>query len=441
MEKIGLTDGLEMAMDALVGDRLALLCGAGLSKASPSSLPSAAEIAARAKQYYDDAFCPDRDPLPTSLEDQAQFFFDCDNLANVYLRTFVDQDAFAGQPNAGHFAIADFLLVRGIRTAVSTNVDMLIEMAGNELYGHISKGVCRASVANVPQDKSPLLKVHGCWSDQSKTIWAPGQIREEPVRTRIQQCGHWLETRLLDHDLMIVGFWTDWDYLNDVLEKSLGTVQPGRVLVVDPCPTETFEQNAPILFELGKRASLRFCHVQESGADFLDLLRRDFSKIFIRKTLRSGRHAYTEGSGREPEHEWLEPQSKDTYTLWQIRRDLEGCLPNQPSKERNPPDGELMGMFLLQIQSKGAVLEENYWMCAGQRIRVLHAPNRFLHQVEATYEKDTAPAIAPDIIVAIGAETDTLLPSIARGHTEGSIARGADVEWLSYADAKRKLNI
>src|SRR5262249_42392126 len=141
----------------LFADRLALLCGAGLSMAPPSSLPSAAALAYKAKQKYDATYGAERPPLPESIDDQTEYFFQRDELATVYLRTYVDRDAFAAQPNSGHFAAADLLLTGAITTAASTNVDMLIETAGNMLFGQVGAGVSRARVAALAPNISPLL--------------------------------------------------------------------------------------------------------------------------------------------------------------------------------------------------------------------------------------------------------------------------------------------
>ncbi len=88
MDEINLQLGVEKALDALFAGRLALLCGAGLSMAAPSSLPSAATLAWKAKQKYDATYGADRLPLPESIDDQAEFFFQRDELASVYLRSY-----------------------------------------------------------------------------------------------------------------------------------------------------------------------------------------------------------------------------------------------------------------------------------------------------------------------------------------------------------------
>lgn len=90
MDEVDLSDGVAKALDALFADRLSLLCGAGLSMAAPSLLPSAAALAAKAKQKYDATYGAERDPLPQSIDDQAEFFFQRGELASVYLRTYID---------------------------------------------------------------------------------------------------------------------------------------------------------------------------------------------------------------------------------------------------------------------------------------------------------------------------------------------------------------
>lgn len=439
MDATPLEAGVQKTLDALYAGRLAVLCGAGLSMAPPSSLPSAATLAQKAKRKYDTTYGTDRLPLPASICDQAQFFFDRHELDTVYLRTYIDRDDFAGPPNAGHLAAADLLLIGAIATAVSTNVDTLIEAAGNLLFGQIGVGVSRAAVAALPADRSPLLKIHGCWTNPPETVWAPGQIDAEPIRTRIRESAEWLSTRLLDRDLIVVGYWSDWDYLNQVLDRTFGAVTPTRVIVVDPCEATTFETKAPELYALGERATAEFCHVRCSGEFFLDRVRVDFSRAFVRRVLSFGRDAYAHHAGHEPDAAWFEPDATDPTTLWQVRRDLEGCNPNEPSKRREPANEPLLGMTILQLRARGAAQDGNYWLLSGARIRVLSTPNRPLHEVEEAFKRETAPAIAAEITIAVGAEALGVPPSIARGSASGTIARGPSGHWLSRADAVTEL--
>jgi hypothetical protein len=163
LREIDLDVGIAAALDSIYADRLAILCGAGLSMASPSNLPSAAQLASTAKREYDSRYGATRAPLPTSIEEQAEFFFQRGELGTMYLRTLIDVHAFAGRPNAGHTAVADLLLVRAIQTAVSTNVDTLIVAAGLLLLGQVGVGIERKAVAALAPEISPLNKIHGCW--------------------------------------------------------------------------------------------------------------------------------------------------------------------------------------------------------------------------------------------------------------------------------------
>ena len=242
------------------------------------------------------------------------------------------------------------------------------------------------SVAALPPDTSPLLKIHGCRTcDPDNMIWAPGQLDVEPVASRIASSEGWLRVRLLDRDLLVVGYWTDWDYLNGVLERTLGAVRPARVIIVDPAEGATFAAKAPALYALGDRAGLEFRHVSASGSDFLDGFRLKFSKFFVRRVLHAGADEYRELTGNQPTPELTEPPDLDNDTLWRVRRDLEGCKPTEPAHNRNPPEEPLLGLILLQLRAGGAVADGSYWLLNGRRVRVLRAPNQVLYRIKAAF--------------------------------------------------------
>ncbi len=442
MEQITPTQGVEKAVDAILGNRLAVLCGAGLSMAPPSSLPSAASIAKTAKQKYDATFGTTRSPLPESIDDQAQFFFEQNELVTSYLRQYVDHHAFAAYPNDGHFAIADLLITNALTIGVSTNVDILIETAGNHLSGHVSTGLTRNQVAAFPPDVSPLLKLHGCWSDKSTTIWAVGQVSEPETKQRLEDCSAWLSQQLLDRDLIVVGYWTDWDYINDLLAMSLEASNPNRIIVVDPCDSAEFEEKAPVLYELGQNRAAEFYHVQESGAVFLNQLRVNFSSSLIRRVLHAGKDAYSDSMNENVNEDWLEHPSSDANVLWHIRRDLEGCSPGVPSTKREPVIEPLLGMTILRLRAKGANADDSYWNLNGQKIRVIRTPNQILSEVQSTFEAEKlSPILAPDIVIAVGAADLSLPSSVARVGGTGSIARAAATRWFSRETAESELDI
>ncbi len=442
MQQIDFNRGVEMALDSLLAERLALLAGAGLSMAAPSSLPSAHAIAVEAKRRYDSRHGTSMAPLPLAIEDQAEFFFRRNELATVYFRTLIDQHVFAAPPNDGHYAVADLLLVQGIETAVTTNVDTLIETAGLHLYGQIRTGLDQAQMAALPPRSSPLLKIHGCsQKDYDNMVWAPGQINAPPVDSRIASSAQWLSTRLLDRDLLIVGFWTDWNYLNQVLQTVLDRVRPSRVIVVDPAESNTFRDKAPGLYAVGEAVQNGFWHVRASGDEFLSSLRKAFSKAFVRQVMICGAQDYQHVTGNDATPAITEPPDIDNHAMWHMRRDLEGCTPNQPASLRAPPLERTVGLTLLQLRASGALADGHYWMLNGKRIRVLRTPNQPLHRVEADFAREMAPAISPDIVIAIGAEADFLPSNIVRAGATTSITRGTTGRWITRPQAIQELGL
>jgi hypothetical protein len=235
--------------------------------------------------------------------------------------------------------------------------------------------------------------------------------------------------------LIIVGYFTDWDYLNEVLERTLGEVRPARVVIVDPSPGAMLAAKAPALHSLGGRAQVSFCHVRTSGSEFLERLRLEFSQALVRRLLYAGSEAYEHRMGAVPDPAWLEPPGIGVADLWQVRRDLEGCFPNEPARHRVPPEGPVLGLMLLELRAKGATADWPYWLLGGHRIRVLRTPNQLLHMVQVAFERETPPVAAPDVIIAVGAEASSLPPHIVRGGTVPSITRGSAGRWLTRQDA------
>ncbi len=400
--------------------------------APPSNLPSAADIAAAAKVEYDSRYGGLKPPLPSGIEDQAELFFQRGELG-IYLKEFIDPDVFAARPNPGHSAIADLLLSRGLQAVVTTNVDVLIETAGQPLLGQVFTGIDGIAISAPPGGAAPMLKIHGCWvQERQNTIWAPGQLTIPPVVGRIASSTTWLKTALLDKDLLIVGYSTDWDYLNAVIEQTLGAVAPASVLVVDPSQTAEFAAKAKDLAALAGRATKGAFHLRVSGSDFLDSLRLTFSKVFIRRALAKGAPAFEVSSGHPPSPANLDAPELDNDTLWQIRRDLLGCKPGKPVKQAMPYDEPAVGLTLLQIREAGGTSDGPYWKINGRIVRVIRGSGSFLHALEGEYRWEMPPITAPDIVVAAGAE-DVGLPADLARRPDNSIARGAGPSWMTRA--------
>lgn len=411
-----LDDGVRVALRSIDADRLALLLGAGLS--IPSGLPSAWRIAQDAKRTYDAKKAPSDPPLSPDIETQADFFFQTGELESFYIQSLVDKNAFAGPPNEGHTAVADFLLAGAVRAAVSTNYDTLIEGAGLALLGTVEVALSGADTALAKG--VPLLKIHGCWSkDQLNTVWTPSQL-DTPgvVCDRIATSEGWLATNLPNRDLLVVGFWTDWSYLNEVIGRSLGQITPARVVIVDLEGPDELRNKAPQLAQLGDRAS-RFLHVRESSATFFKALREAFSRSYVRQAVRAGEPAYlAQSGGTPPDPAWFDPAFADNNVLWHVRRDIEGCRPTQPAGQRTPPPGDAVGLAMLDLQAAGAHPEGPYWRLGPHLVRVINGSGRTLHAMKGDYDREMTQH-GPDLAIAVGA-VDSVLPGNASRPNEGT---------------------
>lgn len=435
---VSLDEGIKAALSSLLADRLSVLAGAGLSMAPPSCLPPAASLAASAKQTYEAQF--GAAPFGSDISEQVDYFFNRNELATVYLRTLIDKDAFAGLPNSGHIAAADLILVGALKTAVTTNIDTMIETAGQGLFGHVESGVDAEAMARIPAGVTPLLKIHGCRQfNLATTVWSVLQLGIPDIKARLDGNADWLRHRLANRDLLIVGYSTDWDYLNAVLNHVIGAVAPALVIIVDPSDEATLTAKAPHLIALGRQASVRFLHARCSGHIFLDSLRREFSRSFIRRVLHFGQQEFEDQKGSPPDPTWLEPPDLPSDAYWQMRRDLEGCCPRRPAKESKPAANPLLGMTLLKLRAAGAVPDGPVWALGSQRIRVIRADGKALYKVQAEFDRDTAPVVAPDIVIAVGAEDIPLPTHIVRGAGRATITRGAPGRWLTRKQAEDEI--
>lgn len=92
-----------------------------------------------------------------------------------------------------------------------------------------------------------------------------------------------MDINLPGRDLVVVGFWTDWGYLNDVLANAFGITNANSVTVIDPSTLANLQAKAPNLWTKLNGLSRTFEHVQASGADALEELRTAYSKSWARR--------------------------------------------------------------------------------------------------------------------------------------------------------------
>lgn len=429
-------------LESIREGRLVILCGAGLSMASPSLLPSATELANQCYDRYHDTVDPGCDPnLRDNLEALADYFVSRGNFRQMFIEQLVPWQSFVRMPNAGHAAIADFLLCRIVVGALSANFDILIErQAWN--YGADFRTSLDGDEANTQAvHHAPLLKFHGCaYREPSATVWTKSQLTEPAIRERIVKSRTWMLANLREKDLLVIGFWSDWAYFNDILGRALEGVQPLTVTLVSPSTVDSLKEKAPDLWRLAHADHVAFHHVQQSGEAFLDELRRAFSRMFLRQVLRAGRGLFERMTQAACAPAWLEPPDLAAEVLYDWRRDAEGVI-GSPATAREPNAGELLGYFHLLLRARGAVVKETGYRLDGRSIRVVNGNG---YEISSLRQKvRVAPVFrVTDVVVCVGARNYNLPDNIARSGRQGDIVRpNSRSVWVDMDQGREMLRL
>jgi hypothetical protein len=272
----------------------------------PSELPSAAVVADLCYQRYLDVVGDDLDEgLRWDLEGLAETFAQRGTLEPIFIDRLVPWDTFVRPYNAGHAAIADLLLCKAAASAISTNYDILIERFAWDQRTDFESAL-DGNEATRCTKHGPLLKPHGCaHRERRRTVWTLSQLAAGPMADRIENSKIWMRANLAEKDLLIVGFWSDWRYLNEIIENALEGAAPASITLVDPGEGEALAEKAPGLWEIAHAEGTTFRHVSEDGASFLNDLRIAYSRSWIRHMLRSARASYQAETGEEPSAELL----------------------------------------------------------------------------------------------------------------------------------------
>jgi len=422
--------------------RLVIFCGAGLSMAPPSNLPPAWRVAEASFDKYQ----LESDPtcslsLRHDLEAFAQHFADQNTLVSVFIESLVPWDMFVRPSNLGHAAVADFLITRAAIAALSGNYDVLIERYAVDKGFDFQASLDGDQATVRTHTQSPLLKFHGCTQmARSDTVWTTSQLSKPPISDRIAKTKVWMQANLRQKDLLVVGFWSDWAYLNAILETIMGALAPLSVTVIDKADAAELERKAPDLWLLAHKPTVTFEHVQESGADALDELRRAFSKSYLRLVLNAGKSAF-ETTRRKCEPAWLEAPDFNSEVLYGLRRDAEGVPSDKPATRSQPQQCETLGFFHLRLREAGATLIPEGYSLSGRSIRVVNGAGRLLNQMRDQFIEP--PVLnATDIVVAPGALALPLPSSVVRPGVAGSFMRPAAMgTWLDLEGACRELGI
>jgi hypothetical protein len=429
---------------SIQANNLVLLCGAGLSMPAPSNLWSAVRVT---RSCYD-KYAP-TEALPAPMRDDpdalAGHFYGTGQFVSVFLGNLVPWNDLTGSPNAGHAAVADFLITRAAHAALSANFDTLIENAAAEGKVLLRGALDGQEAVAFTQLTNPLVKFHGCLvRDQSETLWTQQQMHRPLVQERIASCAAWMQLNLPGKDLLVVGFWTDWGYLNQILENALAVPAAGSVTVVDPSASAALQQKAPTLWATLTGLSARFEHIQESGHAVLEELRVGFSRVWLRKFFRLGQPLF-EAQGPPCQPKQLEPDAGLTcQDLYKLRQDSEGVPYDRAARAKEPaPDASQAAYTHLLLTSANAVRRGAWYEHGGQTIRVVQGGGQGLSVVQEQYSEAPIPNQA-DIVVCAGA-IDLGVPGkvVASGHGNSVVrpAAGGDSRWLTLDRARAELNI
>lgn len=423
--------------------RLVVVCGAGLSMAPPSSLPSARAIAEACFDKYQLAIDPNCDgSLRENLEALAERFVAMQMLESVFIESLVPWEQFVRPSNPGHAAVADFLATRTAFAALSSNYDILIERRAWDYGAQFESALNGSEAMKTSQRHAPLLKFHGCsHRNKGETIWAPSQLNEPATKTRLESCTTWMAANLLAKDLLVVGFWSDWGYLNSVIGGALADAAPLSITIMDPSPPEVLQSKAPDLWALSQAGNITFNHVQQSGSDALDELRQAFSTNFLRQVLAQGISAIEAHTGAPCDPSWLEIPALSGEGLYDLRRDAEGEPRTRPARKKSPDSHELLGYFHLLMRRAGGQQAEDGYDLNGQKVRVVNGASQVLSHMRSRFVE--APVASPsDIVVAVGA-TDLGVPAnVVREGRAGDLVRPAPLgDWYDLERAIKELSL
>lgn len=437
-------DVVAMLMQSIATRRLVVVSGAGLSVATPSDVPSAKLLAQKCAETHRLLTGNELPPeTQGDIEQVADYFYQKNQFESYFVNRLVDWAPFRRNPNPGHQAIADFLGARVIEFSLTCNMDELVEVAARGLGDVDFVAALDGNEAGTARPHSTLLKLHGCCArHREKTLWCRTQLQEDERKQSLQASRQWLTGHLMEKDALFVGFWTDWEYLNEVLMDSVASAQPRMVALVDPAPADDLRAKAPLLWQWAEGAQPAFYHVRRSGAEFLDELRRQYSEQFLTRTAEAGRPIYQQRTGAD----FASPitfTGQTSEQLYALRRDVTGRASNEVVRVSEPDSSMgLLGAVLLRLLTGGAVLDDGAFRIGSKRVRVVHAAGTLLSQAQARLGVEETPH-QPDIVVCVGADDDGGVPDhLLRGDTPATVVRqSSGGTWLPHNAALQHLGV
>jgi len=431
---------LTRLLGAIDANRLVLLCGAGLSIASPSNLMSAVAVSRACYDKYQHIRALPA-PLRDNVDQLAGHFHGTHEFESVFIGSLVPWRELTGEPNEGHAAVSDLLISRAADAALSANFDFLIEQWGTSKKVDLRGALNGQEAINFRSETNPLLKFHGCMvRGRERTLWTQAQLGDPDVAATIHACADWMRLTLPGKDLLVVGFWTDWGYLNNVIAKALSTMAFGSVTVVDIATTAELQAKAPTLWTTLTSGTANFRHCQGSGAEALSELRTAFSRVWLKRFYALAQPLVV-ADGKA--YSFLSPPAS-CDDMYNCRRDGEGVPYNRSARTKEPAPAAAQAAFAhhLLVQA-GATREGAWYRKDGKRVRVIQGAGEGLNSVRKRY--DEPPAMdQPDIVVCAGALDIPVPASIVGVTAVSSIVRGSGANtsrWVTLEQARGELGI
>jgi hypothetical protein len=427
-------------LGSIEANRLVLLCGAGLSIPSPSNLMSAVGVSRACYDKYQAI-----QVLPAEMRDGidqlAGHFHSTHEFESVFIGGLVPWRELAGEPNEGHAAVSDLIISRAAEAVLSGNFDTLIEQWATTRKIDLRGALDGHEAMAFSHETNPLLKFHGCMQrSREQTLWTQAQLGDQQVAQKIQACADWMRLLLPGKDLLVVGFWTDWGYLNWVLANALNTIAFGSVTVVDPAASVDLQTKAPSLWATLNPGNIPFKHFPASGAEALGELRVAFSKVWLNRFFALAAPLLTAEGRACPA---ITP-ALSCDELYNGRRDAEGVPYNRAAQTKEPPAVSAQAAFVhhLLLQA-GATHEGPWYLKEGRRIRVVHGAGQAMKSVCQRYNEPPA-APQPDIVVCAGAMDLAVPGNLMKPVVGQSVVRpsgGGSAQWLTLEQARSGLAI
>jgi len=332
-----------------------------------------------------------------------------------------------------------------VQFGISTNFDTLVEMAAEGLGEPLFEAALDGSEAVKALPHQPFLKIHGCCRrDKDETLWCRQQLTENTIKTRIDSSKTWLNGQLKSKDLMFVGFWSDWDYLNTIIEDCIVATEPSLVVLVDPMDAAGLKAKAPNLWNWANSGKFLFLHERESGADVLDELRKEFTIKFFEQLLAQAETTFITMTGKAVPPTSFD-RSKTSIDFYAMRRDYVGIPDTQIVREKHPSNSSAqIGAIHLRLLAKGATLDEPRFVLGVDRLRVVQGAGQALSLVQKLFAGETPPSQPDQFVICAGAADDGGVPAhLVRGGSPPSVVRasGGGARWLTSEMAIAQLGI